>query len=72
VFWDREFTVRVLPNLLSLAFFVLVVFMRKSLDTTSYVTHALDIESIFIKHINKRDVTLIAFTAMILSEGFHC
>jgi hypothetical protein len=61
---------RVLPNLLS--FFVLVVFMRKSLDTTSLVTHALDIESIFIKHIKKMDVTLIAFTAMILSEGFHC
>lgn len=63
---------RVLPNLLSLAFFVLVVFMSKSLDTTSLVTHALDIESIFIKHIKKMDVTLIAFTAMILSEGFHC
>lgn len=63
---------RVLPNLLSLAFFVLVVLMRKSLDTTSLVTHALDIESIFIKHIKKMDVTLIAFTAMILSEGFHC
>jgi hypothetical protein len=63
---------RVLPNLLSLAFFVLVVFMRKSLDTTSLVTHALDIESIFIKRIKKMDVTLIAFTAMILNEGFHC
>jgi hypothetical protein len=63
---------RVLPKLLSLAFFVLVFFLSKLLYTTSLVTHALDVEFIFIKHIKKRDITLISLTSMTLSKGFHC